>query len=58
MEIRAIRTSADYELALKEIETLMNAEAGSAAGERLEELVALVEVYERNRHSLEISNER
>ncbi len=43
MEIKPIKTKADYRAALKEIETLMSARAGSPEGERLDELVTLVE---------------
>ena len=49
MEIRPIRTKADYRSALKEIETLMAAEPDTSECERLDVLVTLVEAYE-NRH--------
>ncbi len=47
MEIKPIRTRADYRAALKEIEALMLARAGTSDGERLDVLVTLVEAYER-----------
>jgi len=47
MEIKPIRTKADYRAALKEIETLMSARAGTPEGERLDVLVTLVEAYEK-----------
>jgi HTH-type transcriptional regulator/antitoxin HigA len=47
MDIQPIRTKADYRRTLKEIETLMDAGSGTAKGERLDVLVALVEAYER-----------
>ena len=47
MEIKPIKTKADYRAALNEIETLMSARAGTAAGERLDVLVTLVEAYEK-----------
>jgi HTH-type transcriptional regulator/antitoxin HigA len=47
MEIRPIKTKADYHAALKEIETLMAAERDTPKGERLNVLVTLVEAYER-----------
>lgn len=47
MEIKPIRTKADYRAALKEIEVLMSARPGSSEGERLDVLVTLVEAYER-----------
>jgi HTH-type transcriptional regulator / antitoxin HigA len=47
MQIKPIRTKADYRAALKEIENLMHAEAGTPDGERLDLLARLVEAYER-----------
>ena len=47
MQIKPIRTKADYRAALKEIENLMHAEAGTPEGERLDVLATLVEAYER-----------
>ena len=47
MEIRPIKTEADYEATLKEIEGLMSAEPDSPQGDRLDVLVTLVEAYER-----------
>ncbi|HSC95434.1 MAG TPA: transcriptional regulator [Burkholderiales bacterium] len=49
MEIKPIKTKADYRAALKEIEALMAAERDSPEGERLDVLVTLVEAYE-NKH--------
>ncbi len=50
MEIKPIRTKADYRAVLKEIETLMSARAGSSEGERLDVLVTLVEAYEKKHY--------
>jgi len=47
MEIRPIKTEADYKATLKEIEGLMSAEPDSPQGDRLDVLVTLVEAYER-----------
>lgn len=47
MEIRPVKTEADYEATLKEIEGLMTAAAGSPEGDRLDVLVTLVEAFER-----------
>lgn len=47
MNIRPIKTEADYRQTLREIETLMTAQSGSEAGDRLDVLVTLVEAYER-----------
>ena len=49
MDIKPIKTDADYRGALKEIESLMMAETDTPEGERLDVLVTLVEAYE-NRH--------
>ena len=48
MEIRPIRTKADYKATLKEISALMEADPapGTAEGDRLDVLVTLVQVYE------------
>lgn len=53
MEIRPIKTEADYEATLKEIEDLMSAEAGSPEGDRLDVLVTLVEAYEREHYPMD-----
>ncbi|MEC8859278.1 MAG: transcriptional regulator [Pseudomonadota bacterium] len=52
MEIRPIKTEADYEATLKEIEGLMFAEADSPQGDRLDVLVTLVEAYEREHYPI------
>lgn len=49
MQIRPIRTDADHEVALREIEALWGAEEGTEAGDRLDVLVTLVEAYEAKR---------
>ena len=54
MEIKPIRTKADYRAALKEIEGLMSAEADTPEGERLDVLVTLVEAYEKRRYPLDL----
>jgi len=46
MEIRPIRTKADYRAALKEVERLWDAEPGTPAGDRVDVLVTLIEAYE------------
>ncbi|RPI87891.1 MAG: transcriptional regulator [Chloroflexi bacterium] len=46
MEIKPIRTEADYEAALKEIERLWGTEPGTPEGDRFEVLFTLVEAYE------------
>lgn len=54
MEIKPIKTKADYKAALKEIESLMGARRNSPEGERLDVLVTLVEAYERKHFPLEL----
>jgi len=48
MDIRPIRTEADYKATLKEISTLMESdpELGTQEGDRLDILVTLVQAYE------------
>ena len=53
MEIRPIKTEADYEATLKEIESLMAVAAGSPEGDRLDVLVTLVEAYERDHYPMD-----
>lgn len=47
MDIKPVRTKTDYRAALKEVESLMTAKAGTPEGDRLDVLVTLVEAYER-----------
>ena len=49
INIKPIRTEADYRATLREIETLMDAELDSPEGERLDVLTTLVEAWE-SRH--------
>ncbi len=51
--LRPIRTEADYDAALAEIDGLLDAAEGSAAAERLELLSILVEAYEEVHHEIE-----
>jgi HTH-type transcriptional regulator/antitoxin HigA len=46
MQLKPIRTDADHEAALLEIERLWNAEEGTSDADRLEILTTLVEAYE------------
>jgi len=54
MDIKPIKTKADYRAALKEIEGLMTASANTPEGERLDVLVTLVEAYERKHYPMEL----
>lgn len=53
MDIRPIKTEADYQATMKEIEGLMSAETGSDEGDRLDVLVTLVEAYERKHYPID-----
>ncbi len=46
MEIKPIRSEADYQTALKEIEILIESQPGTHEGDRMDVLVTLVEAYE------------
>ena len=52
MDIKPIRTEADYEAALKEIERLFDAKPGTAAADRLEVLTTLTEAYEETHYPI------
>ena len=54
MEIRPIKTEADHEAALQEIESLMTAKPNTPEGDRLEVLVTLVEAYEAKHFPLDL----
>ena len=47
MKIKPIRTKADYERALREIERMWGAKEGTPQGNQLDVLATLVEAYER-----------
>jgi HTH-type transcriptional regulator/antitoxin HigA len=53
MQIRPVKTKADHRAALKEIERLMDAKPGTAAGDRLEVLMTLVDRYESDHEPIE-----
>ena len=48
--IKPIRSDADYDAALEEIESLFASEPGSEAADRLEVLVVLAQDYQRTHH--------
>lgn len=54
MDIKPIRTDADYRAALKSVERVMDAARGTPAGDRLEVLVTLIEAYEAKRFPLDL----
>ena len=52
MNIKPVKTSTDYEAALKEIERLFEAQPGTPQGDRLEVLTTLVEAYEDKHYAI------
>jgi len=52
MDIKPIKTEADYEAALKEIESLYDTEPGTSEGDQLEVLATLVEAYEDEHYDI------
>jgi HTH-type transcriptional regulator / antitoxin HigA len=52
-EVRPIRTKRDYEAALKEVERLWGAKAGSPEGDRLDVLATLVDAYEAEHYPMD-----
>jgi HTH-type transcriptional regulator/antitoxin HigA len=54
MEIKPIKTRADYKAALKALESQMNARANTPEGDRLDVLVTLVEAYERKHFPMDL----
>lgn len=54
MDIKPIKTDADYRAALKDIENLMMASLDSPEGEKLDVLVTLVEAYEAKHFPMDL----
>lgn len=54
MDIKPIRTKADYRAALKAVDSLMGAKARSPEGDRLDVLVTLIEGYERQHFPMDL----
>lgn len=52
MKIQAIKTEAQYDAALAEVDRLWGSPEGSAAGDRLDVLLVLVESYEAKHHPI------
>lgn len=53
ISVRPMHTEADYEDALAEVAALMDAQPGTAEGDRLDILATLVEAYEAKHHPIE-----
>ncbi len=54
MDIKPIKTDADYRAALKEIEILMVAKPDTPDGEKLDVMVTLIEAYEAKHFPMEL----
>lgn len=52
MDVNPIKTDADFQAALADIERLWDAEPDTPDGDRLDILMTLVEAYERRRHPM------
>ena len=53
MDIRPVRTNEDHRAALAEIEASWGSPEGTQAGDKLDVLLALVEIYEAKRWPLD-----
>ena len=52
-ELKPIRTEADHEAALAEVERLWGTAPGTPEGDRLDVLATLIEVYEERHHPMD-----
>jgi HTH-type transcriptional regulator / antitoxin HigA len=52
-EVKPIRTKRDYEAALKEVERLWGAKAGTPDGDRLDVLATLIDAYEAQHYPMD-----
>jgi HTH-type transcriptional regulator / antitoxin HigA len=52
-DVKPIRSNADYEAALKEVEQLWGAKSGSREGDRLDVLATLIDAYESEHFPLD-----
>jgi HTH-type transcriptional regulator/antitoxin HigA len=52
MDVTPMKTKADFQAALAEIERLWNAEPDTPDGDRLDIIMTLVEAYERRHHPM------
>lgn len=52
-DLKPIRTEADYEDALTEVERLWGARAGTPAGDRLDVLATLIDAYEAKHYPMD-----
>jgi len=54
MDVRPLRTKADYQDALKRLETIFDAEANTSEGDELETLAMLISDYESIHFSIDV----
>ncbi|PCH61768.1 MAG: transcriptional regulator [SAR86 cluster bacterium] len=54
MDIKAIKTAADYRAALQEVANLMTAVSDTPEGEKLDVMVTLIEAYEEKHFPLDL----
>jgi HTH-type transcriptional regulator / antitoxin HigA len=52
-DVKPIRTKRDYEAALKDVERLWGAKAGTTEGDRLDVLATLVDAYEAEHYPMD-----
>jgi HTH-type transcriptional regulator/antitoxin HigA len=52
MDIKPIRTEADYQAALREVESLLNSQPGTPEGDHMDVLVTLIETYEARHYPI------
>ena len=52
-EIEALRSKADHEAALAEVERLWGARSGTPEGDRLDVLATLIDAYESEHHPID-----
>ncbi len=52
-EIKPIRSEADYEAALADVERLWGARSGTPEGDRLDVLATLIDAYESDHHPID-----
>lgn len=53
IEIKPIRTEADYEAALADVERLWGAKSGTPRGDRLDVLATLIDAYEERQYPMD-----
>lgn len=53
VELKSIRSNADYKNALAEVERLWGAKSGTPRGDRLDVLATLIDVHEARRYPMD-----